>query len=57
MITKTSIKCPTLSEFKNYTEWISDKEVKVVEPNPEAVTPKKKREKKELVKDSDKPPV
>jgi hypothetical protein len=34
-INKTAIKCPTVGEFKNYTEWIQTKDVKVVEPNPE----------------------
>lgn len=41
-IAKASIKCPSISEFKNYTEWIQNKDVRVVEPNPEDLCPEKK---------------
>ena len=40
-ITKTAIKCPSISEFKSYTEWIATKDVKVVEPSPEDEQPTK----------------
>lgn len=42
-ITKTSIKCPSLAEFKNYQDWVQNKEVKVIETNPEDTTPAKGR--------------
>lgn len=47
VITNTTLKRPSLDDFNDYQKWIKDKDVKVVDPNPEHATPEKQHKSKQ----------